>query len=142
MNNEYKYILSLLDDDIKFDFNKVRGRIKEVYGTQTSFAVAMLMNESTLSNKLNNNVEFSPKEILRACALLSINENEIQEYFFKFKVQKTEKQTCISVWKGKKNEDKIWWRFRKTKRAIELKNKADSIIMSQFKFRGVKSEET
>lgn len=78
------------DEDIVFDFSKLRGRIKEVYSTQSAFATAMLMNEATLSNKLNNNVEFSPKEIIRACLLLSIDLKEIDTYFFTLKVQKTE----------------------------------------------------
>ncbi|MBR3002903.1 MAG: DUF739 family protein [Clostridia bacterium] len=73
-----------------FDFSKLRGRIKEIYGTQTAFAVAMLMNEATLSNKLNNNVEFSPKEIVRACLLLCIDLTEVKLYFFTLKVQETE----------------------------------------------------
>lgn len=80
------------DEDIAFDFSKLRGRIKEIYGTQTAFALAMLMNEATLSNKLNNNVEFAPKEIVRACILLNINLNEVDVYFFTFKVQKNEQK--------------------------------------------------
>ena len=49
--------------DIKFDFSKLKGKIKEVFNTQAIFAKEMEMNESTLSNKLNNNVEFSSTEI-------------------------------------------------------------------------------
>lgn len=79
------------EEEIIFDFSKLRGRIKEIYGTQTAFATAMLMNEATLSNKLNNNVEFSPKEIYRACVLLCIDlKKELTLYFFTPKVQKTE----------------------------------------------------
>lgn len=78
------------DEEIIFDFSKLRGRIKEIYGTQILFARAMLMNESTLSHKLNNNVEFSPKEIYRACLLLNIKSEEIKAFFFTLKVQKTE----------------------------------------------------
>lgn len=81
---------SLEEKEIIFDFNKLRGRIKEIYGTQTAFAIAMLMNEATLSNKLNNNVEFSLKEMYRACILLNIDLKEIKLYFFTLKVQKTE----------------------------------------------------
>ena len=81
------------EEEIIFDFSKLRGRIKEIYGTQTAFATAMLMNEATLSNKLNNNVEFSPKEIYRACLLLCIDlKKELTLYFFTPKVQKAEKQ--------------------------------------------------
>ena len=80
----------LEDNDIIFDFSKLKGRIKEIYGTQSAFAVAMLMNEATLSNKLNNNVEFSPKEMVRALLLLNLEFDKLQEYFFTLKVQKTE----------------------------------------------------
>lgn len=78
------------DEDIIFDFSKLRGRIKEIFGTQTAFAAEMSMNEATLSNKLNNNVEFSPKEILKACTLLKIELKQADKYFFTLKVQKTE----------------------------------------------------
>lgn len=78
------------NEDIIFDFSKLKGRIKEIYGTQSAFAIAMLMNEATLSNKLNNNVEFSPKEIVRALLLLNIDFGKVKEYFFTLKVQKNE----------------------------------------------------
>lgn len=78
------------NEDIIFDFSKLKGRIKEIYSTQSAFATAMLMSEATLSNKINNNVEFSPKEIVRALLLLSIDFNEVKEYFFTLKVQKNE----------------------------------------------------
>lgn len=90
LNNISINFSEINDKDIEFDFSKLRGRIKEIYGTQTAFAVAMLMNEATLSNKLNNNVEFSPKEIIRACFLLSIDLKEVNIYFFTLKVQKNE----------------------------------------------------
>ena len=78
------------DEEIVFDFSKLRGKIKEIFGTQTAFSAEMSMNEATLSNKLNNNVEFSPKEIIKACILLKIEFHKINEYFFTLKVQKTE----------------------------------------------------
>lgn len=81
---------NMRDEDIVFDFNKVRGKIKEVFGTQTLFANAMGINDATLSNKLNNNVEFSSKEIVKACNLLNIKDEEIKEYFFTLCVQKAE----------------------------------------------------
>ena len=90
LDNSKMDFAKVKDEDIVFDFSKLRGRIKEIYGTQTAFAVAMLMNEATLSNKLNNNVEFSPKEIIRACLLLSIELKDVNIYFFTLKVQKYE----------------------------------------------------
>lgn len=87
---EIKEGQKLNDENIIFDFSKLRGRIKEIFGTQTAFANAMPMNEATLSNKLNNNVEFSSKDIIKSCDLLKINLNKVDEYFFTLKVQKTE----------------------------------------------------
>ena len=78
------------DENIVFDFSKLRGKIKEMFGTQTAFANEIPMNDATLSNKLNNNVEFSPKEIIKSCTLLNIEFREIPVYFFTLKVQKTE----------------------------------------------------
>lgn len=79
------------EENIIFDFNKLRGRIKEIYGTQSAFAIAMLMNDATLSNKLNGNVEFSSKEIVRACILLCIDmEKELKAYFFAQQVRQYE----------------------------------------------------
>ena len=94
------------DEDIIFDFSKLRGRIKEIYGTQSSFATAMLMNEATLSNKLNDNVEFSPKEIVRACLLLSIELEEIDKYFFTLKVQKAEQNKDFTEQKRWEDENR------------------------------------
>lgn len=80
-----------MQEDIVFDFSKLRGKIKEIYGTQSAFAIAMLMNDATLSNKLNGNVEFSSKEIVRACLLLCIDmDNELKSYFFTKQVRECE----------------------------------------------------
>lgn len=77
------------DSEIKFDFSKLKGKIKEVFNTQAIFANEMSMSESTLSNKLNNNVEFTATEIINSCKLLEIPFDKINEYFFNIQVQKT-----------------------------------------------------
>lgn len=76
----------------EFDFNKLRGKIKEKYKTQTAFSNDMEFNEVTLSNKLNNNVEFTSKEILKATRLLNIEQQLIPEYFFTTTVKKLEQR--------------------------------------------------
>lgn len=67
---------------MSFDYSKLRGKIKEVFGTQSAFAEAMKISASLLSAKLNNNVEFSQFEIERTIQLLSINKEDIPLYFF------------------------------------------------------------
>jgi transcriptional regulator with XRE-family HTH domain len=73
-----------------FNYNKLRGRIKEVYGTQAAFASAMGISSTSLSCKLNNIVEFSQTEIDKACILLGIAKEDIPTYFFTLEVQEVE----------------------------------------------------
>jgi hypothetical protein len=73
-----------------FDYSKLRGKIKEVYGTQDNFAMALGIGRVSLSQRLNNILDFSQDEIHKACNILGINTEEIPMYFFKLKVQKHE----------------------------------------------------
>ena len=68
------------------DYSKLRGKIREVFGTQDAFAKAMEMDCSTLSLKLNNKSEWTHSEIEKACTLLGISIEEVHIYFFTAKV--------------------------------------------------------
>jgi transcriptional regulator with XRE-family HTH domain len=74
-------------DNMAFNYNRLRGRIIEKYGTQGRFAKAMGVSERTLSLKLNNKIFFSQDEITKISELLNIVSNEIQVYFFEKEVQ-------------------------------------------------------
>lgn len=67
---------------MSFDYSKLKGRIKEVYGTQEAFGRAMGLSHVSISLKLNNKVEWKQKEINRATEILGITDNEIPWYFF------------------------------------------------------------
>nr|DAY68050.1 MAG TPA: Protein of unknown function (DUF739) [Caudoviricetes sp.] len=71
-------------------YAKLRGRIRENFGTQDKFAEAIGMNKSTLSQKLNAKVEWSRLEVEKACQLLDIDMSEIGAYFFTEKVGKSQ----------------------------------------------------
>ena len=75
------------------NYDKLKGRIKEVLGTQSKLAERLQVDETTISNKLNNNTYFTQKEILKVSSILNINIDEIPEYFFKEKVRKHEQIT-------------------------------------------------
>lgn len=77
---------------IIFDYNKLKGRIKEKCGTQTALAENISINLATLSNKLNNNVYFDNGEVIDICEKLNIPLNKIPEYFFNFKVREDEQK--------------------------------------------------
>lgn len=73
-----------------FDYSKLRGKIKEVFGTQDSFAKALGIGRVSLSKRLNNYLDFSQEEIDKAYKLLNLSKEEIPKYFFTTKVQKQE----------------------------------------------------
>lgn len=70
-----------------FDYNKLRGKIVEKYGSQIEFAKAMDWSERTLSKKINNKISWKQTDICTAIKLLGLSEEDIQEYFFTIKVQ-------------------------------------------------------
>lgn len=63
-------------------FGKLREKIKAEFKTMDTFAEAMGMHRSTLSNKLNSLVGWKQSEIEKACMLLEIPMEEVSEYFF------------------------------------------------------------
>lgn len=73
-----------------FDFSKLRGRIREKFGTEAAFGCAMKLSHNSLSKKLNGKVSFVQDEIDRAIVLLEIPDAEISAYFFTEKVQDIE----------------------------------------------------
>lgn len=75
---------------MEFDYSKLRGKIREVFGTEAAFATALEMGRVSLSKRLNNDLEFSSPEILKSCSLLGISSSDIPQYFFTEKVQKHE----------------------------------------------------
>lgn len=66
----------------KVSYAKLKGKIKEIFGTQSAFALAMGMDNATLSGKLNNKTSWKDEEIEKACGLLNIPIEQVHEYFF------------------------------------------------------------
>ena len=69
-----------------YDYRKLRGRIREVCGTETKFANQLGIIRVSLSKRLNCELEFSQDEIRRSCEILGIEPSCISSYFFKTKV--------------------------------------------------------
>ena len=69
-----------------FNYSKLRGRIREVFGTQDRFAEAMGRSDTSISKKLNNKSEWTQQEINRAVEVLGIDDVDIPAYFFAQKV--------------------------------------------------------
>lgn len=67
-------------------YSKLRGKIREVFGTQEAFADAIGLSKAGLSMRLNNRVKWTADEIERAKNALGFEAAEIGEYFFTRKV--------------------------------------------------------
>lgn len=66
----------------EFDYSKLKGRIREICGTNTVFAERLGCSLNTLSAKLNNKNEFTQSDIIKSTRILNINVNDISDYFF------------------------------------------------------------
>ena len=72
---------------VEYDFSKLHGRIKEIYGRDCRFAAEMGMCSSVLSSRLKNKTRWRAEEIPAACKLLGIPAAAIGLYFFTQKVR-------------------------------------------------------
>lgn len=68
--------------NVKFDNQKLKNRIKEIYGNQISFAKKMELSERSVSLKLTGVRQWTQSEIYKAKELLKIEDKEIVKYFF------------------------------------------------------------
>lgn len=69
-----------------FDYSNLLGRIKTVCGTQEAFGEALGMKLTAINQRLNNKVDWSTPEIVKACDVLNIAIEDIPSYFFVEKV--------------------------------------------------------
>ncbi len=74
---------------IEYDFDKVRGRIREKLGSESRFAELIGVSSASLSAKFNNKTDFTASEITKACEkdVLDIPINEIGINFFNRKLE-------------------------------------------------------
>ena len=70
---------------MRFDYAKLKGRIKEKYGTQEDFAKAIGITPTN-----NGKEKWQQNENVKAARLLGISKKEIIEYFFNYEVQELE----------------------------------------------------
>lgn len=65
-----------------YSYSKLRGRIKEMFGTQENFALELEVSPITISKKLTGKTEFSQSDIEIWAQYLHIARREYVEYFF------------------------------------------------------------
>lgn len=71
------------------DYSKLRGKIREIYGTggETKYAEFLGLSTSSVSGKLNGKIPFSMSEMDATIEEFGISPLEIYDYFFKKKVE-------------------------------------------------------
>lgn len=73
-------------DYYEFDYSKLKGRIKEVLGTQEVYAEKISLSRTSLSLRLSGKLEFTQQEIRKSCDVLEFEPSEIPAYFFTIEV--------------------------------------------------------
>ena len=65
-----------------FKFNKLKGKIVEVFGSQADFSKRIKLSEQSITAKLAGRSRFSQDDIITWCEALDIDQNDIGLYFF------------------------------------------------------------
>ena len=69
-------------NETTFDYNKLKGRIKEKCGTCSNFAKLLGCSNNTMSAKMNNISDFTQTEIIKSVDILDLKKVDIPTYFF------------------------------------------------------------
>lgn len=65
-----------------YSYNKLKGKIVELYGTQGNLAKKIGISKNSMSKKLTGKTEFSQSDIEKWAELLEIEKRDYGEYFF------------------------------------------------------------
>jgi len=74
----------------KYDYSKLRGRIREKIGTEGEFAKLIGRSVGYISQVFNGSKQLSQDDICNAIEVLGIDPCDIGAYFFRVSVHKTE----------------------------------------------------
>ena len=69
-------------EKMEMNHNRLRGKIKEVFGTQEFYAKNVGISIVSVSKKLNGESQFKQSEIRKSVELLGIPKEEVWDYFF------------------------------------------------------------
>ena len=74
----------------RYDYSKLRGRIKEKLGTEREFALRIRRTANYVSKVFRNGTYFTQNDIANGADVLDIPVDEIGVYFFTPEVHKNE----------------------------------------------------
>lgn len=67
---------------MSFAYNKLRGRIIEIYGSQSEFSKKIGQSEQSITAKLSGRSSFTQGNIITWSEALDIDQSDIGSYFF------------------------------------------------------------
>lgn len=70
----------------RFDYGKLRERIRDKQATQTDLANALNLSKKTISLKMNGKISWKQEEIFKLLQFLDIPNEQVSDYFFTLKV--------------------------------------------------------
>ena len=70
----------------RFDYGKLRERIRDKQATQTDLANALNLSKKTISLKMNGKISWKQEEIFKLLQFLDIPSEQVSDYFFTLKV--------------------------------------------------------
>ena len=71
-----------------FNYDKLKGKIREIFKTQTAYASWLGISEASLYEKFNSNSYFNQEQIAKTIEYFGLTDDDIYEYFFTEKVEK------------------------------------------------------
>lgn len=70
----------------RFDYGKLRERIRDKQATQTDLANALNLSTKTISLKMSGKISWKQEEIFKLLQFLNIPNEQVSDYFFTLKV--------------------------------------------------------
>lgn len=68
-----------------YNYNKLRGLIRENFGTLRNFAEYLGIGTTTLNSRLNSETYFNQEEIEKTAKVFSLTKSEVNQVFFTVK---------------------------------------------------------
>lgn len=73
---------------MNFNYKRLKGRIREYYGSQENAAKNLNLSTTALNNKLNGKTQFTSDELFILINEMEVTPDEIKDIFFKVNVGK------------------------------------------------------
>lgn len=78
---------------VKLNYNKLRGRIREILGTEGAFARAIGRSPNYITKVFQGKTYFTQADICKSAEVLKVDQSEIGLYFFASEFTKAELNT-------------------------------------------------